>query len=492
MRTYINSVYKYCQALEESALISNIYIYGNGFCAKFVYQYMLGINPNINIKAFVQTKVTSTDAYMVPVIDIWKLRDEIEGDKKYICIIATQNKYRDEIAGYLSALGIDQFIGFDFVSIAEELEQFSMDKTDQFWKYLNLYNYLQDEESRLVFRYGCLAKMSCDVKYFLRMQPKTITSCIIPAPIEGMRNIAEWFQEQGDKNTQHFFLYAPTWGCIKFALPRVLELGISIDGICTDNKLLYHKILYNKMAISLQELAYLGENTLVLIGCGRNALQNSVIEQMISFGIRKENILLPCQTYHPFCYGNQYFDVEEIALGNNEVFVDAGCFDCATVKEFLKQTCGKYQHIYSFEPDKTNYLRCVEIARTEKFERFTLMNKGLWKETTELNFNNEGLSTSKIQADAKEKISVVSLDEVLLEEPVSFIKMDIEGAEQEALKGAEKIIKKYKPKLAISIYHKPEDFIDILNYLLLLVPEYRFYIRHYSLYKYETILYATT
>ena len=68
--------------------------------------------------------------------------------------------------------------------------------------------------------------------------------------------------------------------------------------------------------------------------------------------------------------------------------------------------------------------------------------------------------------------------------------MNIEGAELEALRGCENIIRNQKPTLAISIYHKAEDFVDIPAYLLSLVPEYKLYYRHYSLYKYETILYA--
>ena len=68
--------------------------------------------------------------------------------------------------------------------------------------------------------------------------------------------------------------------------------------------------------------------------------------------------------------------------------------------------------------------------------------------------------------------------------------MDIEGSELRALQGAKRLIQQYKPKLAISIYHKPEDTIDIPYYIHELVPEYRFYIRHYSYSPAETILYA--
>lgn len=68
--------------------------------------------------------------------------------------------------------------------------------------------------------------------------------------------------------------------------------------------------------------------------------------------------------------------------------------------------------------------------------------------------------------------------------------MDIEGAELAALQGGAETIKRYKPKLAISIYHKPEDIIEIPIYIKSLVPEYKLYIRHYTNMYAETILYA--
>lgn len=73
---------------------------------------------------------------------------------------------------------------------------------------------------------------------------------------------------------------------------------------------------------------------------------------------------------------------------------------------------------------------------------------------------------------------------------MTFIKMDIEGSELNVLKDARKTIMKYKPRLAICIYHKPEDIYEIPEYILSIVPEYRFWIRHYSSYTWETALYA--
>ena len=68
--------------------------------------------------------------------------------------------------------------------------------------------------------------------------------------------------------------------------------------------------------------------------------------------------------------------------------------------------------------------------------------------------------------------------------------MDIEGSEMEALKGAAAVIRQSHPKLAISVYHKPEVIVVIPNYLLKLYQDYKFYIRHYSLSWFDTVLYA--
>ncbi|HEY8097641.1 MAG TPA: FkbM family methyltransferase, partial [Methylobacter sp.] len=74
---------------------------------------------------------------------------------------------------------------------------------------------------------------------------------------------------------------------------------------------------------------------------------------------------------------------------------------------------------------------------------------------------------------------------------VDFIKMDIEGAELAALKGASESIQKFKPRLAISLYHRLSDFIDIPSEIRRLHPEYRFYLGHHSVHQEETILYAS-
>lgn len=68
--------------------------------------------------------------------------------------------------------------------------------------------------------------------------------------------------------------------------------------------------------------------------------------------------------------------------------------------------------------------------------------------------------------------------------------MDIEGAGESALRGCAETIKKYKPKLAICVYHKPEDIFEITEYILYLNPDYKLWLRHYTNLVNETVLYC--
>ncbi|HUB29216.1 MAG TPA: FkbM family methyltransferase [Terracidiphilus sp.] len=73
---------------------------------------------------------------------------------------------------------------------------------------------------------------------------------------------------------------------------------------------------------------------------------------------------------------------------------------------------------------------------------------------------------------------------------VDFIKMDIEGSELDALKGAVKTLRQFKPKLAISLYHRPQDFVVIPQFLASLELGYEFHLNHYTIHSEETVLYA--
>ena len=190
------------------------------------------------------------------------------------------------------------------------------------------------------------------------------------------------------------------------------------------------------------------------------------------------------------CRQKQYFPEDIFTFSESEVFVDGGGFNGDTVEQFINYTNGKYKHIYSFEPDRDNY----QAFLNKHFDdRVTIYNAGLYRETTTLNFSGKKGGSSKIETVGEETVSVCKFDELDIgKSVVTFIKMDIEGSELDALEGMKETIKKYHPKLAICIYHKFEDLWKIPLFVRQLVPEYKLYIRNYTVFLDEIVLYATT
>ena len=187
----------------------------------------------------------------------------------------------------------------------------------------------------------------------------------------------------------------------------------------------------------------------------------------------------------------QYFDLKFLNPSEKkEIFIDAGCYDGTSSKYFCEWCLDKANaKIYAFEADKDNVQKCGHVLEQLGIE-YELIEKGLWSHNTTLCFKAEGTVGSRIDEVGEDRVEVVSLDKYLQDEIATFIKMDIEGAELEALKGAEQQIRKYKPKLAISIYHKPNDIWEIPKLILEYNPEYKLYLRHYTFSEGDTILYA--
>ncbi|MCI8801092.1 MAG: FkbM family methyltransferase [Lachnospiraceae bacterium] len=182
-----------------------------------------------------------------------------------------------------------------------------------------------------------------------------------------------------------------------------------------------------------------------------------------------------------------YFD-EKVKLTDREVFIDCGGFDGDTSLEFIDRCGGKYGRIVIFEP---------ELSKKEAIERNLGKNScelhmcGVWSKNTTLQFEAKGTDGSHVaEGEGNCQVPVVALDEVVYDYAPTFIKMDIEGAEQEALEGCRKIIRDYRPKLAICLYHKPDDLFRIPVMVKEMNPEYRIYVRQYSDTKYETVMYA--
>ncbi len=188
----------------------------------------------------------------------------------------------------------------------------------------------------------------------------------------------------------------------------------------------------------------------------------------------------------------QYFPVDEfLPICQDEVFVDAGGYNGETSYQFAQWTGDSYSKIYILEPDRLMAAVTREYIKIKNLQNVILLNKGAYSCETELSFHSDFLSgSSHITGDGERSIQTISIDGMLAGDRASFIKMDIEGAETEALIGAEKTITKYRPKLAISVYHNEDDLWKIPYYIRKKYPWYKLYMRHYTTITTETVLYA--
>lgn len=251
------------------------------------------------------------------------------------------------------------------------------------------------------------------------------------------------------------------------------------------------KLLMGIPVISLQKAISKYRKPYFLISVKNNV--EEIIKTLMRAKIAQRQI--GCFYAHYFeMRQNQYFDLPYLLPGKDEVFVDCGAYHGETSEQFIKWCGGKYKHIYCFEPDRNNLALCRKnLLDKVTRKHYTVINKGTWSGDGNLAFSDSSDETSHIIEKGEKRIEVCSLDEELFEkrkETVTFIKMDIEGAELESLKGARKIIQEQKPKLAICVYHKKEDIFDIPEYILSLNSEYKLYLRHYTLDEWDTVLYA--
>lgn len=187
---------------------------------------------------------------------------------------------------------------------------------------------------------------------------------------------------------------------------------------------------------------------------------------------------------------DQYFPKDIIKLSKCEVFVDCGALDGGTTLDFISRAC-QYEYIYVFEPDVMQYELTKLCLATEKIKDYELYNYGVYDREGEIKFKMQKLGRSKINTEGDITVPVISIDALLYGKPnrPTFIKMDIERAELEALHGARKIIERDKPKLAISVYHGDVHLWEIPYWIKANFSGYKIYMRQHLNIN-ETVCYA--
>jgi len=191
-------------------------------------------------------------------------------------------------------------------------------------------------------------------------------------------------------------------------------------------------------------------------------------------------------------FDKQYVPKDILPAMESINYVCCGAFDGDSIRKIIG-TYGRLVSVCSFEPDPINYSKLCNYTfhnKNEISDNIINVPCGVYSETKSLRFAAGDSLSSTIDAKGDSVIQVVSLDDMISGSNVTYITMDVEGAELEALNGAENTLKQQTPNLAISIYHYPEHLWDIIIYLLNLKLGYKFYIRNYSGFTYESILYA--
>ena len=308
----------------------------------------------------------------------------------------------------------------------------------------------------------------------------------------GIKNIFDLFFD-GELKTgnKSIFLYGYNYDHVWYFLPLIRaanDFGFAIEGACFLNEIHLPDPLFEKInMMSEAELFEKGRDANFVLLCPPwwPVQLDNMVKKAMDKGIENTQLFMAHDYFFP-----QYFDTDIMVARDHEIFVDAGALDMGSTIDFVKWCNGQSDIVYAFECDPLAFNQCQEnISKKAELQKLNiqLYRKGLAEKTGKVMLV-EHFGSSKIDAHGTTAVEITSLDEVLNGKPVTFIKMDIEGAELDALKGARNTILKWKPRLAICLYHKPEDILEIPSFIVSLVPEYKMYIRHYSTLVTETVL----
>lgn len=201
---------------------------------------------------------------------------------------------------------------------------------------------------------------------------------------------------------------------------------------------------------------------------------------------------------YPIVDREQYFCIPPFFWSYNEIFVDVGACTGDSIERFFFSHVGCFEQIYAFEPGETQ-IKALSKRIDRLVEEWAvspgaiIVQRGAVGAKTGKKYLKKGVELGSMHVANENtgiEIEEIALDDYFENADVSFIKADIEGAEYEMLLGAEKLIKRCTPKMAISVYHRPDDLIEIYNLLHVWIPEYHFALRHHASFLADTVLYC--
>lgn len=175
-------------------------------------------------------------------------------------------------------------------------------------------------------------------------------------------------------------------------------------------------------------------------------------------------------------------DKDEVFRGvlcptKEEHFADLGAYTGDTIRELLHYTDDAFASITALEPDRRSFRKLTAYAEGLSGS-VRCEQAGAWSSDTVLCFSDQAGRQSRVTKQGRET-QMRALDSVLDGAPCTYLKMDVEGAEREAIAGAAQTIRQYRPKLNLAAYHKSEDFFQLPLLIHALCPDYRLYLRHH-------------
>jgi FkbM family methyltransferase len=188
----------------------------------------------------------------------------------------------------------------------------------------------------------------------------------------------------------------------------------------------------------------------------------------------------------------QYFPEDLFSWRPDEVFVDCGAFDGDTIKVIMGRAGPRFERIVAFEPDPMNFQKlqayCQSLPETVR-QRITCLPLAAGDRKQKVRFAAGGTAASSVGSGDIE-VEGDTLDAVLGDTPVTYLKMDIEGAEPEALAGAAGVITKHKPVLAVCVYHKQDHLWRLPLMMQGFSKDYRLFLRPHNEECWDLICYA--
>jgi FkbM family methyltransferase len=188
------------------------------------------------------------------------------------------------------------------------------------------------------------------------------------------------------------------------------------------------------------------------------------------------------------CAETQYFPARLLsALPPKCVWADGGAFVGDTL--ITSQAHFHTDLCFAFEPDPDAYANLVTNTYSLVFPVIRLP-LGLAERNATLPFRTGTSGSGSVDSTGNTRLSFGKLDDLLHHRPIDFLKLDVEGQEIAALRGAERIIRGTRPVLAIAAYHRWNDIPDIIGLLRSYRDDYQFFLRVHEHNSFDTVLYA--